>query len=41
MLYPSGTCIAKSTAYQTHDHLQTQMSKKSTTGPGHVVITFP
>lgn len=40
MRYPSGTCMAKSTAYQTHDPLQTQKSKKSTTGTGHVVIIF-
>lgn len=41
MRYPSGTCMAKSTAYQTHDPLQTQKSKKSTTGTGHVIIIFP
>lgn len=41
MRYPSGTCMAKSTAYQTHDPLQTQKSKNLTTGTGHVVIIFP
>lgn len=32
MRYPSGTCMAKSTAYQTHDPLQTQKSRHGSRG---------